>query len=321
MSDAFPSPNYTQVPNIIADELMAKMSLAQFKCIHLIIRETMGYHRREAHISINHFIEKTGLSKQGIVNAQRELEEDGLIKITRFNDKNTPSKFKINIKKTHKKNDDNPGEGSQLSVPRDVNSVDQGSQLSVPRSVEPKQSLKERERKNNVETMPSLAGKDYKDKLNKKQRSLHDEIVDYKPKHGKAPQSKDICAWMLALKKGVDEVRQSFDVFKQDEALKRIRNMGGYMRKALNEERCLQNQDFNGNRSLAMVLEKQVPEVSVRKKYVNIMHKDEIVESLEFNLPRLTFIDALITLVERFADVSGIKKCFQSMENEAITTI
>lgn len=75
----FKRPGYTQIPNEIFDELMPSLSGAQFKILCLISRRTLGW-RRESHaMSQVEIAAGTGLSKQGVTDAIKLLEEGGFI--------------------------------------------------------------------------------------------------------------------------------------------------------------------------------------------------------------------------------------------------
>ena len=136
----YSAPNYTQIPNAIIDEFMASATPAQFKCVMLILRQTLGWHRQSAEISINDFIKKTGLAKSGVLKSLGELEELGHIIVERRGN---------NQKNVYAPNIDWNGNNSKKD--KVVHSVDQGSTLSglgVVHSVDPStESLKKRERK------------------------------------------------------------------------------------------------------------------------------------------------------------------------------
>lgn len=139
----FQAPNYTQIPNEIIDSFMTKASPAQFKCVMLILRQTLGWHRQAAEISLSLFEQKTGITRKGVIKSISELEELGHIIVQRRgqNQKNVYAP-NIDWSKVYSKKDEV------------VNSVHQGSELSTPplvNSVHPRtESLKkgkERERK------------------------------------------------------------------------------------------------------------------------------------------------------------------------------
>ena len=85
----FTSPNYTQVPNDLFDELMSSMSGSELKVILAIVRQTIGYHRENATFSQTKIAEMTGLSYRAVIDAARLAEEHGLIR--RTNNGNTSS--------------------------------------------------------------------------------------------------------------------------------------------------------------------------------------------------------------------------------------
>lgn len=131
----FQSPTFTQIPNIIFDELLPKMKEAEFRIFMIICRHTIGWHVREKMFSLSFFQEMTGMSKQGVLNGIQTLEEKKLIikkKVTL--EKGFTYSYSINIdyskeKITDVNEVDYPGPPSrlppsQLSGPDPVNEVD-----------------------------------------------------------------------------------------------------------------------------------------------------------------------------------------------------
>jgi hypothetical protein len=91
-------PNTTQTPNILLDYWMAVLSLPAFKVIMFVTRETFGYGFRETtnkdYCSINLISERTGLNRDTVINAIKELcEYELIIKIPLGKANN----YKINI--------------------------------------------------------------------------------------------------------------------------------------------------------------------------------------------------------------------------------
>ncbi|MCC6444148.1 MAG: replication protein, partial [Armatimonadetes bacterium] len=84
-------PNSTQIPDVILDDWMARLSGSEFKVLMYVARRTYGFGKREDAISLKQIMEGiqkrdgswldhgTGLSKQAVVNALKSLEEQGLI--------------------------------------------------------------------------------------------------------------------------------------------------------------------------------------------------------------------------------------------------
>lgn len=149
----FQAPNYTQIPNIIFDELMPKMKEAELRIFMIICRHTIGWHVREKVFSLTFFQNLTGMSKQGVLNGIKCLEDKKLItkrKIT-LEIGHTYS-FSINIDHskemiTDVNEIDYPGQlsrlgGSQQSVLDPVNEVDPYKE----RRIKKEEGEKEKER-------------------------------------------------------------------------------------------------------------------------------------------------------------------------------
>jgi hypothetical protein len=85
----FKSPNYTQTPNDLFDELLPDMSLAELKVVLYVIRQTFGFHREEQAISIRNLARGTGLSVNSVMDGARQAEEHGLIERTQDGNKTT----------------------------------------------------------------------------------------------------------------------------------------------------------------------------------------------------------------------------------------
>ena len=81
MSDFIP--NSFQVPNILVDELLSGMTEAELKCYMVIVRKTTGWHKQEDRISISQFQKISGLSNRAVITACANLEEVGLIKVSK----------------------------------------------------------------------------------------------------------------------------------------------------------------------------------------------------------------------------------------------
>jgi len=86
------SPNYTQVPDVVIDMLMADFSGAEFKVLIYIIRRTFGFKKDADYISLSQMVNGiktregkvmdrgTGLGKRHIVAALKVIEGLGIIK-------------------------------------------------------------------------------------------------------------------------------------------------------------------------------------------------------------------------------------------------
>lgn len=110
-------PNHTQVPNSVIDTLMRELSPAEFKVFIVVCRKTIGWHKLTDEISITQFMEITGLSNKGVINAIRSLESQGLIIATRRDRKCT--EFTIN----YESSEISSSEASEVSSPTKENSL------------------------------------------------------------------------------------------------------------------------------------------------------------------------------------------------------
>ncbi len=65
--NGYPTPNHTQVPNMLFETDMADMSEAELKCTLAIVRKILGYHKTEPEpISYSQIQTMTGLSRQAV---------------------------------------------------------------------------------------------------------------------------------------------------------------------------------------------------------------------------------------------------------------
>lgn len=62
-------PNYTQIPNVILDEVLPHLTKAELKVVLAICRRTFGYHDKTASLSLTDLQRLTGLTRSSTVNA------------------------------------------------------------------------------------------------------------------------------------------------------------------------------------------------------------------------------------------------------------
>jgi len=75
----FASPNYTQTPNDLFDELLPGMGLAELKVVLAIVRHTFGYHREEIRLSIRDLARFTGMTAKSVMEGAEQAESHRLI--------------------------------------------------------------------------------------------------------------------------------------------------------------------------------------------------------------------------------------------------
>lgn len=92
-------PNYTQVPNVVIDDLASKLSDSAFKIYVVLIRKTKGWEQKRDAIAISQFCELTGKSKPTVIKCLDELINLGLIKKTRFT--RYGNEYELNLSFSH----------------------------------------------------------------------------------------------------------------------------------------------------------------------------------------------------------------------------
>jgi hypothetical protein len=78
-SGGFQSPNYTQTPNDLFDELLPFMGLAELKVVMCIVRHTFGYHKDNVKLSLRTIARFTGLTANSVMEGAKQAEAHGLI--------------------------------------------------------------------------------------------------------------------------------------------------------------------------------------------------------------------------------------------------
>jgi len=72
--------NYTKVPNFILDDPTLRPS--EFRVLLHIVRETAGWQKKSAGISLGRFEKATGLAKNTILNSIKSLKKKGIISVS-----------------------------------------------------------------------------------------------------------------------------------------------------------------------------------------------------------------------------------------------
>lgn len=125
MSD-IPPPNYTQVPNIIFDYWMEKLSPAEFKILLCLCRKTFGWNKRFDDVSLRQITEMTGLTRKGVTLALPKLIEHGLVvKVANYTKKQNfvANRYEVRVIDPTKGVVNSVHHPSELSTPGVVNSV------------------------------------------------------------------------------------------------------------------------------------------------------------------------------------------------------
>jgi len=75
----YSKPNYTQIPNELLEVHLPKMKEAELKVVLAIARATFGWHKEKDKLSLSQLMERTGLTRQGVVNGIQDGIERGII--------------------------------------------------------------------------------------------------------------------------------------------------------------------------------------------------------------------------------------------------
>lgn len=135
-------PNYTQIPNLILDDLIMHMSGAELKVTLTIARQTFGYHRERFPMTISELETLTGLSRPAIMEAidtgvrrnliKRDQLEDGRWAYSLVVNGEVLAVGKESLPELVKKVDH---DGGKESLPSLVKKVDRVGKKSLPKSV------------------------------------------------------------------------------------------------------------------------------------------------------------------------------------------
>ena len=91
MWEGLSDPHTTQFPDVLLDKVMAHVTPAEWKVICYIVRRTWGFKKSDDAISLKQMVEGitrkdgrvldhgTGLSRSGVKNAIKSLEEKGVV--------------------------------------------------------------------------------------------------------------------------------------------------------------------------------------------------------------------------------------------------
>lgn len=70
-------PKFTQVPNILFDELMSSMGNAELRVVLVAVRKMLGFHKTSDAISLTTFQKLSGLSRQGVMDGLAAAVKNG----------------------------------------------------------------------------------------------------------------------------------------------------------------------------------------------------------------------------------------------------
>jgi hypothetical protein len=82
MSDfpGFHHPNHTQVPNDLFDVHLREMGLAELKVVLVVLRETLGWQRNRASLTLDELAELSGLDRGSVLDGAGRAERRGVLR-------------------------------------------------------------------------------------------------------------------------------------------------------------------------------------------------------------------------------------------------
>ena len=134
------APNYTQIPNVVIDYWLPRLSPTEFSVLIFFCRQTFGWHRSKVQISLKQLVEALQLKKDTIIKAIDSLSEKELIiihknKIDNVSQVNT---YEINVIEVPENSDDSPKNGlppvQKIDHPVPPTSVSKNEKVGSPKN-------------------------------------------------------------------------------------------------------------------------------------------------------------------------------------------
>ena len=135
---SFEQPNYTQAPNAFFDDLLPEIdTVTELKVTLAVMRNTMGFHRKEHEMSLSYLEKATGLSRPAVVDGLKRAMNRGTVARRKVGQS---YKYRLNVV-----SDSNQSEKptSKQRLPEVVNDVNQ--QLVNKSNPRKKEGKKEKE--------------------------------------------------------------------------------------------------------------------------------------------------------------------------------
>lgn len=197
--------NWTQVPNKLLDEWFPKLKEAELRVFLIIIRYTLGYHRKEHPFSLSFLEKKTGMSRQGVINGIQDLLDKGVISRHCSTQCSKTFIYSLVFKETL---------DSQLSGLEVVNEVDH----QVVNQVDTVKETEEKKKANNSIPLPPSKGEDTPNPL--------------KGAAAAASSEKEVLKKELLKRMNEDEFEHGWKVYQVKLKLEKIENPAGLIFRA-----------------------------------------------------------------------------------------
>lgn len=135
---AYPSPNYTQCPNLFLDEHLPDMGYAEVKVVLAVIRQTFGWHKTKDQLSLSQLEALTGLSRRAVIDGVQAALKRGVLQREPDGDS---YRYWLAV---HQNGSEVTSPGSEATSPGVVKQLHQGSEATSPVGSEVASPTKER---------------------------------------------------------------------------------------------------------------------------------------------------------------------------------
>jgi len=157
-----PVTNFTTVPNIILDVMMAEISNAELRVLLALVRKTYGWQKQADKVSLSQLQSLTGMTRKSVIAGIAGLEQHGVVTCERGTNGGC-NYYTVRVKKTDEGSIPSTlGEslGSISSIPAD----EKGSLLGIPTKESPLKEIKELNKDSKDSTAKAVKPKSKKQK-------------------------------------------------------------------------------------------------------------------------------------------------------------
>jgi hypothetical protein len=112
--DTLSAPNHTQTPNVLFDVWLPQLKESELKILLVIIRQTLGWHKKKDKISLTLLEKKTGLGRSTIAGV---LHSEKFTKIVEINRSGNTNEYSLKVGSSESALVQNLNQGSSKSEP------------------------------------------------------------------------------------------------------------------------------------------------------------------------------------------------------------
>jgi hypothetical protein len=98
----FSKPSFTQIPNLLFDEMLPHLKEGELRVLMVIMRQTFGWGNKEwDRISITQMMAKTGMERRAVIRSVKSLDKKGLItKVVNGTKSNQQTWYSLSVEKS-----------------------------------------------------------------------------------------------------------------------------------------------------------------------------------------------------------------------------